>query len=115
MTEEKHDASTLAPTEKSEGSDYQSPHDKEFQPIATSSRPRDQNGSLHHSISRTRSQNGYGCDDESENVDDEVAEDGSDPYDVQWSGDDDPMNPRNMKHAKKWVVVIIVSLSSMCV
>ena len=33
----------------------------------------------------------------------------------QWDGDQDPLNPRSMSTAKKWVIVIIVSLSSMCV
>lgn len=34
---------------------------------------------------------------------------------VTWEGDDDPMNPRSMSKARKWLVVIIVSASSLCV
>lgn len=34
---------------------------------------------------------------------------------VDWDGDDDPMNPRSMKHGRKWLVVLIVSASSLCV
>ncbi|KAG9577133.1 MFS general substrate transporter, partial [Aureobasidium melanogenum] len=30
-------------------------------------------------------------------------------------GDDDPMNPRSMAYARKWIIVIIVSASSLCV
>ena len=34
---------------------------------------------------------------------------------VQWDGDGDPANPRNMSTAKKWTVTFIVSSGSMCV
>ena len=43
---------------------------------------------------------------------------GRDPekaFEVDWDGEDDPMNPRSMSRARKWVVVIIVSMSSLCV
>lgn len=40
----------------------------------------------------------------------------ADPYEVHWDGgDDDPLNPRSMSKARKWVIVIIVSASSLCV
>ena len=35
-------------------------------------------------------------------------------YTVSWEVDD-PMNPRNMGKARKWLIVIIVSLGSLCV
>lgn len=35
-------------------------------------------------------------------------------YTVGWEVDD-PMNPRNMGKARKWLIVIIVSLGSLCV
>lgn len=35
-------------------------------------------------------------------------------YTVSWEVDD-PMNPRNMGKSRKWLVVIIVSLGSLCV
>lgn len=75
------------------------------------------------SISRTRSNNGYGCDGGTE---DAVAVSGidlegravavNDPFEVHWDGGDcDPMNPRSWSKARKWVVVSIVSASSLCV
>jgi hypothetical protein len=35
-------------------------------------------------------------------------------YTVGWE-DNDPMNPRNMSKARRWLVVIIVSMGSLCV
>ena len=34
---------------------------------------------------------------------------------VTWDGDYDPMNPRSMGIARKWLIVLIVSTSSLCV
>lgn len=76
------------------------------------------------SISRSRSNNGYGCDEGtednavavSENDCEGEAEPTSDPFEVHWDGgDEDPMNPRSFSMARKWLVVLIVSASSMCV
>ena len=62
------------------------------------------------SVTRTRSNNGYGCDEESEDSA------GADPFEVHWEGgDSDPMNPRSQPLARKWLIVLIVSASSMCV
>ena len=78
-----------------------------------------------HSISRTRSHNGYGCDEGTEDHVVGVAGDNDiegqsasvrDPFEVHWDGgDSDPVNPRNFSKAKKWIVVLIVSASSVCV
>lgn len=102
------------------------PANKEFEPISgagTPSRPntlgRHRTGvSTRSSVSRTRSNNGYGCDDdegsEEANVEGGVVE--KDQFDVQWEdGEKDPLNPRSMSKAKKWLVVLIVSASSFCV
>jgi hypothetical protein len=74
------------------------------------------------SISRTRSNNGYGCDDVEEDTKEGAGdiEGGAavqkDPFEVHWDGgDNDPMNPRSLSMAKKWVIVLIVSASSLCV
>lgn len=71
-------------------------------------------------LSRTRSNNGYGCDENDESTED--LEGGADtvlekdPFEVHWeNGDDDPLNPRSMSKARKWLIVIIVSASSLCV
>jgi len=36
-------------------------------------------------------------------------------FDVKWDGDHDPMDPRNMGTARKWMIVVILSTSSLCV
>jgi hypothetical protein len=36
-------------------------------------------------------------------------------FEVAWDGDDDPMNPRSMPYARKWIIIIILSASSLCV
>jgi hypothetical protein len=77
---------------------------------STASRPR--------SITRTRSQNGYGVDDEQE---DETSTEQNgrpekDPFEVGWDGgDDDPLNPRSFSKARKWMITFIVAQASFCV
>lgn len=34
---------------------------------------------------------------------------------VKWDGPSDPANPRNMHVARKWVIVVVLSLGSICV
>lgn len=95
--------------------------EREFADVTAPSRPQSQAlrpGSLHHTISHTRSNNGYGCcegDASSEDVEAAgVVE--KDPWEVHWDGgDSDPLNPRSFAKARKWVIVIIVSMSSLCV
>ncbi len=36
-------------------------------------------------------------------------------YEVNWDGENDPMHPRSMSKARKWLIVWIVSFSSACV
>lgn len=36
-------------------------------------------------------------------------------FEVKWDGPDDPMDPKNMSRARKWMVVVIVSSGSTCV
>ncbi|KAF2009630.1 MFS general substrate transporter [Aaosphaeria arxii CBS 175.79] len=38
-----------------------------------------------------------------------------DPFLVTWDGDSDPMNPRSMPKWRRWIVVLILSGSSLCV
>jgi hypothetical protein len=58
---------------------------------------------------RTRSQNGYGCDDiEAIEV---TAED--DPFIVGWDGGDaDPLSPRSRSNFQKWTIVLINSVAA---
>jgi len=72
------------------------------------------------SISRTRSQNGYGCDDDSDcepaAADEEQGEEEKDPFEVGWDdGENDPLNPRSKTKARKWVIVSICSFAAFCV
>ena len=36
-------------------------------------------------------------------------------FEVTWDGEDDPINPRTMSKARKWLIVMIVATSSTCV
>lgn len=99
------------------------PPTKEFEPILNGPSKTNSRSNSHTrppSLSRPLSNNGYGCDDNDDSTDDleavgaEVIE--KDPFEVHWEdGDNDPMNPRSFSIGKKWLVVIIVSLSSFCV
>jgi hypothetical protein len=102
---------------------------KDFQPISTNASKAASRSNSHarngptslRSLSRARSNNGYGCDDmpdsSQEDVGDvEVGGQQKDPWEVRWDGgDSDPGNPRSMTMARRWLVVIIVSASSLCV
>ncbi|KAL1871180.1 hypothetical protein VTK73DRAFT_2231 [Phialemonium thermophilum] len=95
-----------------------------FEPIRpTSTAARSEAGSL----SRERSNNGFGCDD----LDPELPDDSAggspspassdevqdkDPFEVSWeNGDEDPLNPRSMKLWRKWTIVLITCSGSFCV
>ncbi|KAI8944078.1 major facilitator superfamily domain-containing protein [Xylaria longipes] len=62
--------------------------------------------------SPARSQNGHGCADLS---DKDGEKDEDDPFEVSFDGDDDPMCPRSMNIARKWILVCVVGLGSLCV
>ena len=36
-------------------------------------------------------------------------------FEVDWDGPDDPMNPKNMATARKWLVVVTLAFGSLCV
>lgn len=124
--EREKEIEAIAPPSPSPSSDLTLQETKEFAPItglqgrSSDNSPARPPMSL-RSASRQRSNNGYGCDDH-EDVSDEsggvaaVAQTEKDPFEVQWeSGDSDGMNPRSMAFGRKWLVVVIVSASSMCV
>lgn len=99
--------------------------EQQFEPIHTRTdrhtRPPSRASSTAQTISRTRSQNGYGVEDEPEEKDDEKqspppGQDGKDPFEVGWDGgDNDPMCPRSFNKARKWLIVLIVANASLCV
>ncbi|KAF7545980.1 hypothetical protein G7Z17_g8759 [Cylindrodendrum hubeiense] len=91
-----------------------------FAPIQSSARRgsgAQSRPSTSEALSRSVSQNGYGCEDAANSSDDATATPAEkDPYEVGWeNGDEDPMCPRSMSTSRKWVIVIIVSMASLCV
>lgn len=38
-----------------------------------------------------------------------------DPYEVSFDGDQDPMCPRRMPLAQKWLIVVIICTGTLCV
>ena len=54
-------------------------------------------------------------DDERKATDVETGPDPEKEFEVKWDGEDDPMNPRSMNRVRKWIIVVIVSTSSLCV
>ncbi|KAF9876270.1 bicyclomycin resistance [Colletotrichum karsti] len=68
------------------------------------------------SLSRTRSQNGYGVDEYEASDDSPQRQPEKDPFEVGFDGgDSDPMCPRSMSKFRKWLIVCIVSCASFCV
>lgn len=95
---------------------------KEFVPISPAKNPKpnpESRPSTSRTITRTRSNNGYGCDDPIDISDENNGGIGGqaekDEFEVHWEGDHDPLNPKSFSMARKWLIVIIVSASSMCV
>ncbi|KAK3384507.1 putative multidrug protein [Lasiosphaeria ovina] len=91
-----------------------------------------------NSLSRERSNNGWGVDDlDVDGLDEEeaggnaqsssaaaaaatsskpAAEGGADPFEVGWEGgDNDPANPRSMPTWRKWTIIGVTSFGSFCV
>lgn len=91
-----------------------------FAPIRSTapSRPRTPNSARSRSLSRARSNNGYGVDDLDEYLDDvpRDPETDKDPFEVGWDGgDSDPLCPRSKSLWRKWLIVVITSFGSFCV
>ncbi|KAI0138886.1 MFS general substrate transporter [Xylariaceae sp. FL1272] len=62
-----------------------------------------------------RSQNGHGCADLPDDYELHPPRPKGDPFEVSFDGDDDPLNPRSMNLARKWILVVLVGLGSLCV
>lgn len=62
-------------------------------------------------LDRPQQQSNGGVDEEKQLPEEEADK----QYEVKWDGDDDPMNPRSMRFARKWLVVLLLSASSLCV
>ncbi|KAL0941841.1 major facilitator superfamily transporter [Colletotrichum truncatum] len=89
--------------------------DSGFEPIRTGAAPT-RSLRQSRSLSRTRSQNGYSVDDYQPSDDSPQREPEKDPFEVGFDGgDQDPLCPRSMGKARKWLIVSIVSCASFCV
>lgn len=125
---EKSDEASSSPSETAD-LDLPLHATKELEAIAPSTTANSRSNSLAfhprslRSVSRIRSNNGYGCDDGEESLDDGTGGDveagavEKDPFEVRWEEgvESDAMSPRTMAFARKWLVVIVVSMSSLCV
>ncbi|KAK8093593.1 major facilitator superfamily domain-containing protein [Apiospora hydei] len=77
-------------------------------------RPRPRSSS---SLARIRSNNGHGVGDDTEDTDVPDEQEGArekDPFEVSFEGDHDPYCPRSMSLMRKWTIVLIVGLGSLC-
>ncbi|KAI1636614.1 major facilitator superfamily transporter [Biscogniauxia mediterranea] len=72
-------------------------------------------------LERVRSQNGHGCadldagsgtDDTNSPIPPGTVKD---VFEVGWDGDDDPRCPRSISLVRKWLMVIIIGMGSLCV
>lgn len=124
---EGHDEKTSTGTGHSESSIKIEPRTPmEFRPIGSPHNVHEPGSqavgpSSLRTLSRTRSNNGYGCDGADSVEEDRVAIENipvpeKDPFEVSWEGgESDPLNPRGFALARKWVIVLIISASSICV
>lgn len=118
--------------EQREPSEITGDLEKEYEPIRGRSKTGRDSGALHQSRSRPQSVKSgrsmvsgadlYTClsvDVEQQQRQspsaDESPVDSEKTFEVKWDGDHDPMNPRNMRKRQKWLIVLIVSVSSVCV
>ncbi|KAL7810193.1 MFS general substrate transporter [Trichoderma gracile] len=82
--------------------------------------PLSTRSSTREDLGRTRSQNGYGVEDERDDDAAAAAEAGTqpdkDPFEVGWDGgDNDPLCPRSFSKARKWMIVLICAVGSFTV
>lgn len=74
------------------------------------------------SVAHVRSQNGHGCADLEESgwpanelPSQIITESEKDPFEVSWDSDDDPLCPWSMPLVRKWILVLIIGMGSLCV
>lgn len=115
------------PTGQFAGGEEQDDAEKAFQPIKARGKRSEGAGPGQASTSRPNSLHtirsygdghGYTCfsdDGEHQGADSGQTRDPEKQFEVQWDGGSDPMNPRSMSKPRKWLVVILVSMSSLCV
>jgi hypothetical protein len=100
--------------EKSETQELDSPHEEHSNP---SRLPHAKSLRSIHSHRSYAGGDGYTCFPEQDELPNKSSGDTADgePFLVTWDGDSDPMNPRSMSKLRRWIIVFIVSASSLCV
>lgn len=103
---------------------HTSGHDGTQEPARTTSRASASRRSVSSmsSVAHVRSQNGHGCAEleerkwVSDGLPSEIrAEPGKDPFEVSWDSEDEPLCPRSMPLVRKWALVLIIGMGSLCV
>ena len=94
--------------------------DRTLRPQLQSTRSRSSARSIRSYRSHTEGYTRFndGGDEERQNVDKNEEENGQEAgkeFEVTFDGDSDPYNPKNRPTGRKWLIVIIVSASSLCV
>ncbi|KAK5995199.1 Efflux pump atB [Cladobotryum mycophilum] len=130
MDQDPEKASTLAAAPSSPNSTAAADDHTMFEPLRTANTNTSNSGNsnldltvtrTHNSskgLDRTRSQNGYGVGDESDEADESAQQQTpeKDPYEVGWeNGDNDPLCPRRFNKARKWLIVLITAGGSLTV
>jgi hypothetical protein len=95
-------------------------HSSYLSPIRSTSRnpPRSRPQTLH----KVRSERSYGGEDGYSCFREEVQDPEAGPeddeekrFEVKFDGDNDPLNPRNRRKSQKWIIVMIMASSALCV
>jgi hypothetical protein len=97
-------------------------HSSYLAPIRSTSRIPQTPLSRPQTLHTIRSERSYGGEDGFSCFQEDIrdAEAGPDnaeekQFEVKWDGESDPMNPRNRKKAQKWMIVLIMASSALCV
>ena len=104
--------------------EHQNQTEKQYRPIKNRATSRHSSKQIqhmrsHHSLARSYSDGiGFHRASVEAGVRSEDNADSTDPekqFEVRWEAGNDPMDPRSMSKPRKWLVVLIVSMSSLCV
>ena len=93
--------------------------EKQYHPLTGRAPGQETPNPIQKSISQRSYSDGYGYTTSQDREDqpkiEEIKGSAEKEWEVKWDGDHDPMNPRSMSTPRKWVIVLIVSASSLCV
>ena len=123
-------AEAHVPSHKSQFGNRQKVQSQEIDTIIGESQPKSEKqyqplqfGGALHPIRKSLSQrsyfDGYGYTKPNDQGDHPESQDNisalGKEFEVRWNGEDDPMNPRSTHTPRKWLIVLIVCASSLCV